>query len=366
MLRSSTEAARETVQSGLNTANQTFQRMTDQVAQVMGFNGPQSEELARRSSQNLQAVTQASTVLARGFQEASNEVLRFVQDRLTKNVDSLNRLAGCRSVQDVVAVQSELVRETLWQVIDANKRVAELSLRIADEAALLSRPKRTGMQIAPAARPNPGFCAREHLRGPGPAPGLWPASSWADLYRAISGACLSCKVHRRRDQPRGAGWTTSMAAPSKLSVRNRLLARSSRRTSAFSNRSSSAFPCGFPPAWSSRTRPYASVFPGTGHRVRGGHHPSGPPPRSRDHRTGGPDRTSGPAWAQIARRTSASFRRRAARCGSGLTIFAGRWRPVPHCASSYCASCRPSRSRWARRRSPTAATILNGVSRVGC
>jgi len=52
------------------------------------------------------------------------------------NVDSLNRLAGCRSVQDVVAVQSELVRDTLWQVIDANKRVAELSLRIASEAAL--------------------------------------------------------------------------------------------------------------------------------------------------------------------------------------------------------------------------------------
>ena len=144
VLRSSTEAARETVQSGLNTANQTFQRMTDQVAQVMGFNGPQSEELARRSSQNLQAVTQASTVLARGFQEASNEVLRFVQDRLTKNVDSLNRLAGCRSVQDVVAVQSELVRDTLWQVIDANKRVAELSLRIADEAALAVQAQADG------------------------------------------------------------------------------------------------------------------------------------------------------------------------------------------------------------------------------
>ena len=140
VLRSSTEAARETVQSGLNTANQTFQRMTDQVAQVMGFNGPQSEELARRSS----AVMQASTVLARGFQEASNEALRFVQDRLTKNVDSLNRLAGCRSVQDVVAVQSELVRDTLWQVIDANKRVAELSLRIADEAALAVQAQADG------------------------------------------------------------------------------------------------------------------------------------------------------------------------------------------------------------------------------
>jgi len=133
--RRSTEAARDTFQAGLNAAAQSFQRMTDQFTQALGFNGPQTEELARRSSQNVQAVTQASTVLARGFQEASDEVLRSAQDRLTKNVDGLNRLAGCRSVQDFVAVQSDLARDNLWQVIDTNKRVAELSVRIGDEAA---------------------------------------------------------------------------------------------------------------------------------------------------------------------------------------------------------------------------------------
>jgi len=133
--RHSTEAARDTFQAGLNAAAQSFQRMTDQFTQALGFNGPQTEELARRSSQNVQAVTQASTVLARGFQEASDEVLRSAQDRLTKNVDGLNRLAGCRSVQDFVAVQSDLARDNLWQVIDTNKRVAELSVRIGDEAA---------------------------------------------------------------------------------------------------------------------------------------------------------------------------------------------------------------------------------------
>jgi len=53
---------------------------------------------------------------------------------MTKNMDGLNRLAGCRSVQDFVAVQSELVRDDLQRVIDTNKRVAELSVRVADEA----------------------------------------------------------------------------------------------------------------------------------------------------------------------------------------------------------------------------------------
>src|SRR3954454_17540535 len=135
MARRGTETARDTFQSGLNTATETFQRPSDQVTQVLGFNGPQSEELARRASQNLQAVTQANTVLARGFQEASHEWINMAQERVTKNMEGLNRLAGCRSVQDFVATQSDLACDGLQQVIDTNKRVAEVSLRIADEAA---------------------------------------------------------------------------------------------------------------------------------------------------------------------------------------------------------------------------------------
>jgi phasin family protein len=119
----------------LDMAAQNFQHITDQFTQALGFNSPRAEELTRRWSQNLQAVTQASTVLARGFQEASNEVLRSVQDWLQKNMDGLNRLADCRSVQDFVAVQSELVRDSFWQVVETNKHMAKLSVRVADEAA---------------------------------------------------------------------------------------------------------------------------------------------------------------------------------------------------------------------------------------
>ena len=133
--RRGTETARDALQSGLNTATETFQRMSDQFTKVLGFNGPQAEELTRRSSQNLQAVSQASTVLMKNAQEVSHEVIQLVQDRLQKNIDGLGRLAGCRSVQDYVAVQSDLMRDGLQQVIDTNKRIAELSVRAADEAA---------------------------------------------------------------------------------------------------------------------------------------------------------------------------------------------------------------------------------------
>jgi len=135
VLRRSTETARDTFQAGLNTATETFQRATDQFTKVLGFDGPQAQELARRSSENIQAVTQASTVLARGAQEISQEVFGLVQDRLQKNLDAVNRLVGTRSVQDFVAVQSDLSRDTLQEVIETNRRIAEVSLRIANEAS---------------------------------------------------------------------------------------------------------------------------------------------------------------------------------------------------------------------------------------
>ena len=133
--RRSTETACDTFQAGLNTASETFQRITDQVTKVLGFSGPQAEELARRSSENLQAVSQASTVLTKGAQEVSREWFNAAQERLTKGMDGLNRLAGTRSVQDFVAVQSDLMRDGLEHVIDTNKRIAEVSVRVADEAA---------------------------------------------------------------------------------------------------------------------------------------------------------------------------------------------------------------------------------------
>src|SRR4051812_41303232 len=74
LARRGVETARENMEAGLNTATQTFQRVTDQFTKVLGFSGPHAEELARRSSENIQAVTQPSTVLARGAQEVSQEV----------------------------------------------------------------------------------------------------------------------------------------------------------------------------------------------------------------------------------------------------------------------------------------------------
>jgi phasin family protein len=143
MLRASIEAGQQSagaaqaaMTTGLNTAGQSFQRATDQMTRAIGFGGPQFEEMARQSSQNVEAMTQANTVLVRGAEDISREWLELAQSRLQKNLDGLNALSRSRSLQEFAAAHTDLVRDNMQQVIDTSRRVADVSVRVASEAAL--------------------------------------------------------------------------------------------------------------------------------------------------------------------------------------------------------------------------------------
>ena len=152
--RHEVETTRDTLQAGPNTAAQAFECAADQVTKVVGLTGPRAEEeLARRSSETFEAVAQARAVLARGSQEVSQELLGLAQERSRTAVEGLNRLAACRSVQALVAAQSDLLRDNVALAIHTNQRIAALSVRVADEAAqvLQTQAGETGDRVRRAA-----------------------------------------------------------------------------------------------------------------------------------------------------------------------------------------------------------------------
>ena len=128
------ESVRDAMGFGLNNTVENFQKATDQFTQAVGFAGPQAEELARRSAENIEAVAEASTILAKGAQEISREWFALMQERLAKNLDAMSRLASCRSLHDFVAAQSDMARDRLGHNLESSRRLAEASLRVADEA----------------------------------------------------------------------------------------------------------------------------------------------------------------------------------------------------------------------------------------
>ena len=127
--------AAESVRESVHRTTESTERLADQVTELFGFSGDRGQELTRQSSQNMQAVTQTSTVLARGFQDVSQECLSVLREQLQRNVDGIAALLRCRSVQDVMAAQSEFLRTSLESTVEGTRRMAEASTRVANEAS---------------------------------------------------------------------------------------------------------------------------------------------------------------------------------------------------------------------------------------
>jgi phasin family protein len=129
------ETVRDAMEFGLNNTVKNFQKAADQFTEAVGFAGPQAEELARRSAQNVEAVAEASTILVKGAQDISREWFELMQERMAKNLDAMSRLASCRSLHDLVAVQSDIARDRLGHNVESSRRLAAVSARVAEEAA---------------------------------------------------------------------------------------------------------------------------------------------------------------------------------------------------------------------------------------
>jgi hypothetical protein len=128
------QAMQEAVQTGFGAFSELTRRSAGQNLQTINRPDAVALGLSEEAAHNLRAVAQSGTVLVRGLQEVSREVADLSQKRLQRNLDGMQALARCRSVTDVVEVQSSLLRDNLEQTIENSRRLAELTLQMADEA----------------------------------------------------------------------------------------------------------------------------------------------------------------------------------------------------------------------------------------
>lgn len=134
IVRSGAETVQHTMQSSLDMARQAAERSADGMTRFFGLSGDGVEHAAKASSKDISAVFEANAVIARGAQEVSNEWLNAAQTRFQKNLDAFNEILRCRSPQDLIAVQSRLVRDGLEGLLASTRRVSEISIGVAEQA----------------------------------------------------------------------------------------------------------------------------------------------------------------------------------------------------------------------------------------
>jgi hypothetical protein len=107
----------------------------EQFSKVFGITGDTARETLQQSSGNIQAVLESTTIIADGLQRISGEWMRFAQQGIEQNMERLEQLQACRSVQELMALQTQTIREHLEALLETARRTAEHSSRMAEHAS---------------------------------------------------------------------------------------------------------------------------------------------------------------------------------------------------------------------------------------
>lgn len=134
-VRRNTENLNESWRSGTDAASRMAERSMDQFSKMFGLISDTARQTLQRSSGNLRAVIESTTIIiAGGLQNVSGEWMRFAQSRFEDNLDRFDELMDCRTVQDCLALQTEIVRDHFEALLQSMRRASELSTRVADDA----------------------------------------------------------------------------------------------------------------------------------------------------------------------------------------------------------------------------------------
>jgi hypothetical protein len=127
------ETTHRVIQSGAEMAAMLTARSADQWSRAFGFSGDEAQTAVRLSTDNMSALLRSGEALANASQDMAVEWINFSRDHLEQNLDRLDHLLRSRTPHDLLAVQSELMKNNIEGLLGYTRRLAEKSMRMADE-----------------------------------------------------------------------------------------------------------------------------------------------------------------------------------------------------------------------------------------
>ena len=92
------------------------------------------QQATERSARNTQTVLYTGTAAAKVMGGISHEYFQMVRHQVEKSMDHMNEFWSCRTPQDFAAIQSDMMRETVETVLESSRRIADMSIKMADDA----------------------------------------------------------------------------------------------------------------------------------------------------------------------------------------------------------------------------------------
>jgi len=134
-LRGTMGRSAELVSNAADASQQVAQRFADEANQISTQRIEAAREVVSRTQQNLDVMLQTGSRLAGGFQAVLREWADYTRNAVQCNVDGVNSILRARTLQELMAAQSDLLNAEVQVMLTSSVRISEATARVAKDVA---------------------------------------------------------------------------------------------------------------------------------------------------------------------------------------------------------------------------------------
>ncbi|MBR0692091.1 phasin family protein [Bradyrhizobium lablabi] len=134
LLQQNAEMLQNSWRFGMEMTTAILGRSTDHFGRAFGLTGDEAQQATERSARNAETILYSATAVAKGFDGVARECRDFLRQQIEGNMDRMTELMRCRTPHDFAAVHSDQVRDTINSALQCSRRIADVSLKVADDA----------------------------------------------------------------------------------------------------------------------------------------------------------------------------------------------------------------------------------------
>lgn len=93
------------------------------------------EDVIAYNQNNLEAMMKVSAIWTKGVQDFNKELTVLANTSMEQSVTATKQILGCKTVEEVVAVQTDLAKTNYDNAVAESRKLSDMSIKLAENAA---------------------------------------------------------------------------------------------------------------------------------------------------------------------------------------------------------------------------------------
>lgn len=129
------KAGTEVAAKGVENAVAMGQEQFAAVVKASGDVFKNYEDVVSYNKENVDAFVEANNIMVKGVQDINKVLFSMAQKNVEETVSLTQKVFGCKSVEDMVKLQSDLMKTNYAKSFDEGRKISDMAVKLAEEAA---------------------------------------------------------------------------------------------------------------------------------------------------------------------------------------------------------------------------------------